>query len=167
MKIHDHSKRRAISSVGKSAPLIRVRSLVRIQDSPEDLSWLFSVNRLWRLTEKASSFLLGGIAQLVERCLCKADVSGSSPLTSTMNWAYMFRPRIRFQRILYVSIRNFDFSSRKKKGLWWIPRHPKTMKGVLTDDTLRRAGMTLWPEDSRIGQPNKLLFEFIEKAETT
>ena len=24
----------------------------------------------------------GGIAQLVERCLCKADVSGSSPLTS-------------------------------------------------------------------------------------
>ena len=25
---------------------------------------------------------LGGIAQLVERCLCKADVSGSSPLTS-------------------------------------------------------------------------------------
>ena len=24
-----------------------------------------------------------GIAQLVERCLCKADVSGSSPLTST------------------------------------------------------------------------------------
>ena len=35
------------------------------------------------------------------------------------------------------------FSSRKNKGLWWIPRHPKTMKGVLTDDTLRRAGMTL------------------------
>ena len=25
----------------------------------------------------------GGIAQLVERCLCKADVSGSSPLIST------------------------------------------------------------------------------------
>ncbi len=24
----------------------------------------------------------GGIAQLVERCLCKAEVSGSSPLTS-------------------------------------------------------------------------------------
>jgi hypothetical protein len=26
----------------------------------------------------------GGIAQLVERCPCKADVSGSSPLTSTI-----------------------------------------------------------------------------------
>eukprot|EP00965_Chrysotila_dentata_P026875 891954-Pleurochrysis_carterae.AAC.1 len=25
----------------------------------------------------------GGIAQLVERCLCKADASGSSPLTSS------------------------------------------------------------------------------------
>ena len=27
----------------------------------------------------------GGIAQLVERCLCKADVSGSSPLTSSFS----------------------------------------------------------------------------------
>jgi hypothetical protein len=26
---------------------------------------------------------LGGLAQLVERLLCKQDVSGSSPLTST------------------------------------------------------------------------------------
>ena len=37
-----------------------MRSLVQIQDGPA-----------------------GGIAQLVERCLCKANVSGSSPLTST------------------------------------------------------------------------------------
>ena len=37
-----------------------MRSLVQIQNSPA-----------------------GGIAQLVERCLCKADVSGSSPLIST------------------------------------------------------------------------------------
>ena len=28
-------------------------------------------------------FGVGGIAQLVERLLCKQDVSGSSPLTST------------------------------------------------------------------------------------
>ena len=27
--------------------------------------------------------VLGGLAQLVERLLCKQDVSGSSPLTST------------------------------------------------------------------------------------
>ena len=38
-----------------------MRSLVRVQDGP----------------------LCGGIAQLVERLLCKQDVSGSSPLTST------------------------------------------------------------------------------------
>ena len=57
----------AISSAGKSAPLIRVRTLVRIQNSP------------------ASLMEDGGIAQLVERCLCKADVSGSSPLTSIPN----------------------------------------------------------------------------------
>jgi hypothetical protein len=29
------------------------------------------------------SFCFGGLAQLVERLLCKQDVSGSSPLTST------------------------------------------------------------------------------------
>ncbi len=38
-----------------------MRSLVRVQDGP----------------------LRGGLAQLVERLLCKQDVSGSSPLTST------------------------------------------------------------------------------------
>ena len=61
----------AISSAGKSAPLIRVRTLVRIQNSPTMNSNEFTI-----LMED------GGIAQLVERCLCKADVSGSSPLTS-------------------------------------------------------------------------------------
>ena len=39
-----------------------MRSLVQVQDGP---------------------FGFGGIAQLVERLLCKQDVSGSSPLTST------------------------------------------------------------------------------------
>ena len=31
----------------------------------------------------------GGIAQLVERCLCKADVSGSSPLTSIVRCTHL------------------------------------------------------------------------------
>ena len=39
-----------------------MRSLVQVQDGP---------------------FVFGGLAQLVERLLCKQDVSGSSPLTST------------------------------------------------------------------------------------
>ena len=38
-----------------------MRSLVQVQDGP---------------------FVFGGLAQLVERLLCKQDVSGSSPLTS-------------------------------------------------------------------------------------
>lgn len=31
------------------------------------------------------SFIKGGLAQLVERLLCKQDVNGSNPLTSTNN----------------------------------------------------------------------------------
>ncbi len=52
-----------------------MRSLVQVQDGP---------------------FVVGGIAQLVERLLCKQDVSGSSPLTSTdqlpdnSNWRLLF-----------------------------------------------------------------------------
>ncbi|RYQ90671.1 hypothetical protein Ahy_B09g096705 isoform D [Arachis hypogaea] len=44
-----------------------------------------------------------------------------------------------------------------RKGLWWIPRHPETRKGVVSDEMLwgvenkRRSG------DSRIGQPFELL----------
>ena len=53
-----------------------MRSLVQVQDGP----YLY----------------VGGIAQLVERLLCKQDVSGSSPLTSTdqlpdnSNWRLLF-----------------------------------------------------------------------------
>jgi hypothetical protein len=58
-----------------------VRSLVRVQDGP-----LKEVNRSI-LSEYQSvcgkMAKSGGIAQLVERLLCKQDVSGSSPLTST------------------------------------------------------------------------------------
>jgi hypothetical protein len=45
-----------------------VRSLVRVQDGPP----------------KEQHQERGGLAQLVERLLCKQDVSGSSPLTSTV-----------------------------------------------------------------------------------
>ena len=30
-----------------------------------------------------------------------------------------------------------------KKGLWWIPWHLETMKGVVTNDKLRGAGNKL------------------------
>ena len=51
-----------------------MRSLVQVQDGP---------------------FGVGGIAQLVERLLCKQDVSGSSPLTSTIMGVPRFRQGTR------------------------------------------------------------------------
>ena len=46
----------------------------------------------------------GGIAQLVERLLCKQDVSGSSPLTSTRDAILMIENYLRN-------------AHRKKKGI--------------------------------------------------
>ena len=47
-----------------------MRSLVQVQHGPAKMFKIISQG--------------GGIAQLVERCLCKADVSGSSPLISIL-----------------------------------------------------------------------------------
>lgn len=44
-----------------------------------------------------------------------------------------------------------------KKGLWWIPRHPETRKGVVSDEMLRGVANKRRSGDSRIGQPFKLL----------
>ncbi|KAL5071083.1 hypothetical protein RYX36_021970, partial [Vicia faba] len=38
-----------------------------------------------------------------------------------------------------------------RKGLWWIPRHPETRKGVLSDEMLRGVAKNQRSEDSRIG----------------
>ena len=78
-----------------------MRSLVQIQNGPA-----------------------GGIAQLVERCLCTANVSGSSPLISTKN------------------ITSFCLI-QEIKGVWGIPWHSEAMKDVATCDNLRGAGSKL------------------------
>jgi hypothetical protein len=57
---------RAFSSVGESARLITVRSVVRIHKGPR-------------------SYPIGDVAQLVEHLLCKQGVAGSSPAISTGN----------------------------------------------------------------------------------
>ncbi|TYH52816.1 hypothetical protein ES332_D09G054000v1 [Gossypium tomentosum] len=44
-----------------------------------------------------------------------------------------------------------------RKGLRWIPRHPKTRKGVVSDEMLRGVKNKRKSRDSRIGQPFKLL----------
>ena len=80
-----------------------MRSLVQIQNGPA-----------------------GGIAQLVERCLCTANVSGSSPLISTI--------KIK---------KNSEFLIQEIKGLWWIPWYSEAMKDVVTYDKLRGAGNKL------------------------
>jgi hypothetical protein len=46
---------------------------------------------------------MGGIAQLVERLLCKQDVSGSNPLTSTkQNAKIQHGNRYRFSKMLLL-----------------------------------------------------------------
>jgi hypothetical protein len=55
---------RAFSSVGESARLITVRSVVRIHKGPR-------------------SYAIGDVAQLEEHLLCKQGVAGSSPAIST------------------------------------------------------------------------------------
>ncbi|KAL1355995.1 hypothetical protein AAHE18_05G151700 [Arachis hypogaea] len=44
-----------------------------------------------------------------------------------------------------------------RKGLWWIPRHPETRKGVVSDEMLRGVENKRRSGDSRIGQPFELL----------
>ncbi|KAL7203420.1 hypothetical protein ACSBR2_016660 [Camellia fascicularis] len=43
------------------------------------------------------------------------------------------------------------------KGLRWIPRHPETRKGVVSDEMLQGVENKHRSGDSRIGQPFKLL----------
>ena len=77
----------------------------------------------------------GGIAQLVERCLCKADVSGSSPLTSSQT--FNFKGQLELWLFLHIK------QNQSIKGIWWRPRDLEPMKGVTTDDMPRGAGRML------------------------
>lgn len=90
-----------------------MRSLVQVQNSP------------WH----------GGIAQLVERCLCKADASGSSPLTSSQ--AFNLKGQLELWLFLHIK------QNQSIKGIWWRPRDLEPMKGVTTDDMPRGAGRML------------------------
>jgi hypothetical protein len=101
------------------------------------LFWSFFNNRV-NLTLSGP----GSIAQLVERCLCKADVSGSSPLTST-RLLILFYIKIRRNSFSVFKLPGFLISDQMKKSLRWIPRHLETMKGVETNEMLRGAGNKL------------------------
>lgn len=79
--------------------------------------------------------LHGDIAQLVERCLCKADASGSSPLTSSQ--AFNLKGQLELWLFLHIK------QNQSIKGIWWRPRDLEPMKGVTTDDMPRGAGRML------------------------
>ena len=84
-----------------------MRSQVQILDGPSD----------------------GGIAQLVERCFCTADVSGSNPLISIT------------RKIIKLKLKFNTFNtSQAIKSLRRIPWCSEAMKGVATDDTFRGTG---------------------------
>ena len=70
----------------------------------------------------------GGIAQLVERCFCTADVSGSNPLISIK--------KKESQKIEIFII----YKSQANKSLRRIPWCSEAMKGVATDDMFRGTG---------------------------
>ncbi len=77
---------RAFSSVGESARLITVRSVVRIHKGPR-------------------SYPIGDVAQLEEHLLCKQGVAGSSPAISTGNTPFRFVPPTAVAGLLYVDTR--------------------------------------------------------------
>ena len=54
-----------------------------------------------------------------------------------------------------------------RKGLWWIPRHPETRKGVASDEMLRGVENKHRSGDSQIGQPFELPAESMSRQETT
>ena len=71
----------------------------------------------------------GGIAQLVERCFCTADVSGSNPLISTKKNKYR-----KLKKVFGI------YKIQVIKSLRWIPWCLEAKKGVATDEMFRGTG---------------------------
>ncbi len=57
--------------------------------------------------------------------------------------------------------------SQARKGEWWIPRHTEAKKDVVTDEKLRGAGSKHRSGDVRMGQPQELPVEYIDRKEPT
>ena len=69
------------------------------------------------------------------------DVDKILPFSSTLGWHSL----------------NVNGEVQTRKGLRWIPRHPETRKGVVSDEMLRGVENKHRSGDSRIGQPFELL----------
>ena len=72
-----------------------------------------------------------------------ADVSGSSPLTSNSLKRSPFgsppREETFWMLTSFINDLKIIIEVQMIKGLWWIPRHPETKKGVASDEMLREA----------------------------
>ncbi|KEH17695.1 hypothetical protein MTR_0002s0250 [Medicago truncatula] len=102
---------------------------------------------LWRAQYDESCKLCSGgsyclsLASMLWYALSFMDVDKILPSSSTLGW-----PRLQVKGEVQT-----------RKGLWWIPRHPETRKGVVSDEMLRGVENKHRSEDSRIGQPFELL----------
>ena len=59
------------------------------------------------------------------------------------------------------------FYGQATKGMRWMPWHLKAMKDVKSCDKRRLGAPIHWPVDLRMGEPFKLLPEFIGQQEST
>ena len=53
------------------------------------------------------------------------------------------------------------------KSYWWIPRHAAAKKDVVTNEKLRGVGSKRRSGGVRMGQPNILPVEYIDRKEQT
>ena len=105
---------RAFSSVGESARLITVRSVVRIHKGPR-------------------SYPIGDVAQLEEHLLCKQGVAGSSPAISTGNTPFRSVPPAAVAGFLYVDTRIASLREH-----WTLPSSRVQVRILETNQQARR-----------------------------
>src|SRR5690606_4471097 len=119
----------AYSSVGQSARLISVRSVVQIHLGPPFPCTPSIKNRY------------GAVAQLGERLPCKQEVSGSTPLSSTTEVVGSATEGESSHLENWVRKECIAGECRREgsKGTRAMPRHQESMKGGATADMPRGA----------------------------
>jgi hypothetical protein len=77
----------------------------------------------------------GGLAQLVERLLCKQDVSGSSPLTSTNNIRASYFPISKLSEEKRFRLQHLNLLSEQASLLELVPA--RTLKTAYEQEIVR------------------------------
>ena len=76
-------------------------------------------------------------------------------------------PRAKMEHYVQENLLVNKFYGQATKGMRWMPWHFKTMKDVKSCDKRRLGAPIHWPVDLRMGEPFKLLPEFIGQQEST